>query len=73
MIFKQEFLDIINYAYDQAHDNLICVCPSAVPDWDDNNITDDMIDRQLFALNLLRRYVEQQPAFGFNTTIINNL
>jgi hypothetical protein len=60
MLFREELLDIIDYAYTQAHDSLICVCPSAVPGWDDRNLTDDMIDHQLEFLNLLRCYVALQ-------------
>lgn len=58
MIFRKELLDIIDYAYTQAHDSDICVCPSAVPDWDDKRITDDMYERQLGVLSGIRLFIE---------------
>ena len=61
MIFKTELLDIIDYAYSQAHDSNICVCPSAVPEWDDRNLTDEMYNRQLSKLQGIRLFVE----YGF--------
>lgn len=60
VIFRKELLDIIDYAYGQAQDN-ICVCPSAVPEWDDMNLTDEMVERQLHFLRIVRRYVESYP------------
>ena len=56
MLFRKELIDIIDYAYSQAHDSCICVCPTAVPDWNDNALTDEMIDRQLYMLKMIRKY-----------------
>ncbi len=70
MIFRTELLDIINYAYTQAHDSDICVCPSAVPEWDDRNLTDEMCEKQLEVLSGIRLYVEHGfeniPKFNAN-------
>lgn len=57
MIFRKELVDILDYAYSQAHDSCICVCPTAVPDWNDNALTDEMIDRQLHMLKVIRKYL----------------
>ena len=64
MIFKNELIDILNYAYDQAHDSNICVCPSAVPEWDDRNLTDEMCEKQLKVLNGIRAFID----YGFENT-----
>ena len=61
IVFRKELLDIIDYAYTQAHDSNICVCPSAVPDWDDKNLTDEVLERQLDMLKIIRKYVEVYP------------
>ena len=60
VIFRKELLDIIDFAIERAKDN-ICVCPHAVPDWDDNNLTDEVIERQLDMLKIIRKYVEVYP------------
>ena len=60
VIFRKELLDIIDFAIERAADN-ICVCPHAVPDWDDNNLTDEVIERQLDMLKIIRKYVEVYP------------
>lgn len=64
MIFRNELLDIINYAFDQAHDSNICVCPSAVPEWDDRHLTDEMCEKQLRVLRGIRTFVD----YGFEYT-----
>lgn len=61
MIFRKELLEIIDYAYTQAHDSNICVCPSVVPNWDDHNLTDEMIDLQLDMLMIIRKFIERYP------------
>lgn len=57
MRYRKELLEIINYAYGQAENN-ICVCPSAVPEWDDRNLTDEMYEKQLCKIRLVRAYFE---------------
>lgn len=60
VIFRKELLDIIDFAIERAEDN-ICVCPHAVPDWDDNKLTDEVVERQLDMLKIIRKYVEVYP------------
>lgn len=57
MIFRKELIDIVDYAYSQAHDSCICVCPTAVPDWNDWALTNEMINRQLYMLRIIRKYL----------------
>lgn len=59
MIFRKQLLDIIDYAYEQAHDSEICVCPTAVPNWDDRNLTDEVVEHQLHSLRVIRKYIEE--------------